>query len=127
MEVVPAPASPEGGLAGPKEVVGGANSRLVEQSPGGEPTQGDTGVHLVPFESAVIRGGGTARGVGRLVEDRIAESFPINPRLEMSEADSKVECQSLGQLPVVLDEALIRVIRNVVDSVERGFVLFVCD
>ncbi len=123
MEVVPAPAASQDGLAGPKEVIGGAHARLIEQSPCGEPRQRDAGVLAVPFESAVVGRSRTVLVVGRLVEDRIAEPFAVRPGLEMSEADTIVDGQPPCRLPVILDETLVGIVRDIVDAVEGGFVV----
>ena len=85
----------------------------------------------MPLESAEGRGSGTrltaARGVGRRIENGIAIRELVNPGLEVRETEAEVEGQPLGHLPVILDEELVGVICNVVDTIERSFIIVTGD
>jgi len=80
----------------------------------------------VPFESAERR---RALQSGRTASDRRSKSRPQgdHPRLEVSEAETEVDGQSPGRLPVILHEALVGTVRDVIDAVERGFIVMARD
>src|SRR5205823_11938777 len=94
-------------------------------------TQRNGAVFRVPFESAEGRGSGTrltaASGVGRRIENGIAKRELVNPGLEVRETEAEVEGQPLSHLPVILGEELVGIVGNVVDTIERSFIIVTRD
>ena len=106
-------------------IIGCTDSGLVEEGPGGEPSDRDRIVSRVPIEPAECGRGRAIRVVLRLVENRVTEAFTIDPGREVSEAQAEFKGQFPGRLPRVLNEAFKGVVGDIVEAVEIRLVVAV--
>ena len=117
MVVIPAPASAKNGVAFAGDVVGDTKARLPEESPRGEPSQGNRRVAFIPVKAAVLQGRATGT-VLRVIEDRVSESQPVYPRLEMGGAQPEFHGQPARNFPGILNKPFVGIVGNVVDAIE---------
>src|ERR1700753_3269664 len=77
----------------------------------------------MPLESAERRSGGAIGRKLGLVKDRIAEAQSIDPRLKVTETNTKLQGHLLRGLPRVLPKEFVGAVMNIVDTVFVRFVV----
>src|SRR5450432_2679056 len=122
MVIVPAPSAAKHGLTLSGEIVCNAKPRLIEKGPGGESAQGNRRVALVPLKTAELKRRATGAEL-RKIKDRISEAYAVYPRLEMGGAQAEFEGQPAGDLPGILNKTFHGIVGDVVDAIERKFLI----
>src|SRR4051794_29734942 len=118
------PASPKYRAAFAEKVIGHSKPRLPEQRSHRESCYRNSRIAAVPVESTEGRSGcASCIAVLRRIKDRVPEALTVGPRIEMGHAKPKLQSKFRVHLPGILNEALVGVIRDIVDPVEIRFLI----